>query len=873
MQVCKPMSLGFSSRAIEYRKRYGLCVTHCLYLPFEQGASGRLWGEQSMWNFVGREMALPLLDEGVAKLTPEFLVHGHAWPDPAGSSPDCAVRVRLAGTQKTVLAFGDRWWDGDEPRAAPAAVPGKIDLDWTNAYGGSDFAPNPLGKGRAAGAGVRFLPNLELPGSRVLSPRSEVVPAGYGPLDSTHPQRIAYRGSYDADYLKTHAPGFPPDLDWKHFNMAPKDQWLGEALRGDEPYALDNLHPTQRHIEGRLPGLRVRTFVNYARGASGDHKLREVPMRLTTVWFFPHAERLVLVFHGMAECAEDDGADIVHLLGAVERLGAPKSDAHYIDVLARRSDPKHGGLEALNDTDLLPEGIDTRDPEAEQAEQAFAMEGLQGQAQRQRAEVDIALAREALRAQGKDPDALGMVLPPPEKKRSMAELPAYLKARQQEAEASRWAAIEEMVGQVQRVLDMEEAGQVDMAKLAHRGPPRYNAEAHLAELDAQRAEGLAFDQRVVARQLAQREGAERLGYLQAAHLQPPAYAQQGEVAAGGRSLMQWMLGKGLRSFPGIDLTGADLSALDLRDVDFTDAWLESANLQGSNVSGANFTRAVLAHAGLQGTIAIGATFTHANLGRARLAGAVFDQAQLQGAVLMHCQLAQTSLRRADIAGANLLETTWGPADWSGVEAGNNLFYKLDMRGLQAGEANLAGATLVECDLSETDLRGARLAGASFVTCRLDRTRLAGAQLDGAVFTKDCSLTEADLSRASLRGANLGEVEMRGCTLVRAQLNGANLGATRLAGCDARLAVAEGTLLRKAVLTGARLAGVNFKDAMLQHADLRSADLRNANFFGADISRTKLDGDVRFDGALLERVRTWPRLTPEQQARHAAAHPI
>ena len=869
MQVCKPMSLGFSSRAIEYRKRYGMCVTHYLHVPFVQGSAGRLWGEQSLWNFVAREMALPLLDEGVAKLTPEFLVHGHAYPQPSEAA-GCAVRVRVGHVEKTLLAFGERWWDGDRPRAV-AAAPERIALGWHNAYGGADYALNPLGKGRQAVNGVRMLPNIELPGSRMLSPQSEVVPAGYGPLETLHPQRLAYRGTYDADYLKAHAPGFPPDLDWKHFNMAPSDQWFDAPLRGDEPFALDNLHPVQRRIEGRLPGLRVRTFVNYADGAAT--KLREVPMRLTTAWFFPHAERMVLVFHGMAECAEDDGADILQLLGAVERIGEPKTDAHYVDVLARRADPKHGGLEALNDADLLPEGIDTADPEAAEAEQAFAMEGLQGAAQRRRAEVDIAVAREKMAAEGKDPGALAFTLPPPEPKRSMGELPAYLKAKQEEAQAQQWAAISDMADQLQRVLDLEEAGKIDMAKLVHRGPPDYNAEAHLAELDAQRAAGLVFDRRPVAQKLAQREGAERLGYLQAAHLQPPAYPQQGEVAARGRALMQWMLARGLRNFPGIDLTGADLSTLDLRNVDFTDAWLESANLQGANVSGANFTRAVLAHADLQRMLAVGTDFGYANLGRARLAGAVFDQAQLAGAVLMHCALADTHLRRAVIVNANLLNTSWGHADWTGVEAAGNLFYKLDMQGLQAGEANLAGATLVECNLSGVDLRGARLPGASFVSCRLDGVRLAGAQLDGAVFTKDCSLVGADLSHASLLAANFGEVDLRDASLVKARLAGANFGSARLSGCDARLAGAEGALLRKAVLTRARLAGVNFKDAMLQHADLRGADLRDANLFGADISRARLDADVRFDGALLERVRSWPRLTAEQQARHAAAHPL
>ena len=873
MQIYKPMSLGFSSRAIEYRKRYGLCVTNYLHLPLAQGPTGRLWGEQSLWNFATREMGQPLLDEGVAKLTPEFLVHGHAYPDPAQPA-GCAVRVRLGAIEKTVLAFADRWWDGDRPRAASHVPSERIPLGWDMAYGGPDYPLNPLGKGRAAADGVRALPNLELPHSRVLAPDSQVQPAGFGPLDTVHPQRLAFRGTYDADYLKQHSPGFPPDLDWKHFNMAPSDQWLDAPLRGDEPFVLDNLHPSQRHIEGRLPGFKVRTFVDYAHGASGsDRKLREVPMRLTTVWFFPHAERMVMVFHGMAECNEDDGADIVSLLGAVERLGEPKPDAHYLDVLARRSDPVHGGLEALNDADLLPEGIDSADPEAEQAGEVFAMDGLQGEAQRRRAEMEVTLAREAMLARGQDPGTFGQTLPPPEPQRSMAELPAYLKAKREEAQARQWEAIGEMAAQLQRVLDLEEAGQLDMSKLVHRGPPRYNAEAHLAELDAQRAAGLAFDRRQVAQKLAMREGAERLGYLQAAHLQPPAWPLQGEVAARGRALVQWMLARGLRSFPGIDLTGADLSALDLRQVDFTDAWLESANLQGANASGAKFTRAVLAHAQLQNMLAVGTDFSHANLGRARLAGAVFDRACLDGAVLMHCQFARTRLHQATLTGASLFDTGWGAADWAGVEAPGTLFYKLDMKGLQASEANLAGATLVECDLSGIDLRGARMAGASFVTCQLDGVQLAGAQLDGAVFTRDCSLRAADLSHASLVSANLGEVDMQGCKLVKARLDGANLGLARLGSCDARLASAEGAILRKTVLARAHLAGGNFKGAMLQHADLRSADLRNANLFGADLSRARLDGDVRFDGALLERVRTWPRLTPEQQARHAAANPL
>jgi hypothetical protein len=394
VQITKPQALGLATRPIEYRKRFGLCITASLHVPFAQGDRGVLWGEQSMWNFLTKEMGAPFIDEGVSKLTSEFLVYGHAYP-PADSPIACAVRVQLAGQEKTVLAFGDRYWDGAKA-SAPIAFD-KMPLSWSAAYGGADFESNTLGKGRAEVQGIRLLPNLELPQSRIIRPDQEVQPAGFGLLDVMHPQRVQYRGTYDASYLKEHSPGFAPDMDWRYFNLAPADQWMQQALRGDEPFALDHLHPTQPHIKGRLPGLRTRVFADY-KLSDGGTKQREVPMRLTTVWFFPHAERCILLFHGLAQVDQDDGSDVVGLLGAVERLGEVKSDEHYAKVLEMRADPKMGAVHSLRDSDLLPVGLNTEDPEFEDAKKAFAMDGLQGEAQYRRAEVDVAIAREQVRA-------------------------------------------------------------------------------------------------------------------------------------------------------------------------------------------------------------------------------------------------------------------------------------------------------------------------------------------------------------------------------------------------------------------------------------------------------------------------------------------
>ena len=862
MQVLKPQALGLSTRPIEFRKRFGLSISACLHLPFAQGERGTLWAEQSMWSFLSKEMAQPLIDEGVAKLTPEFLVHGKAFPPP--DRPDgCAVRARFGTKEKTLLVLGDRHWDGARP--SPAQPFAEMPLDWSRAYGGADFPSNTGGRGRQKIDGVAWLPNIELPHDRLLRPDQAIAPAGMGALDLMHPQRVQYRGTYDADYLKQHAPGFAPDTDWRYFNLAPADQWMGGPLAGDEPFSFESMHPEKRLIEGRLPGMRARVFVGY-RMVAGEPKVREVPLRLTTVWFFPHAERCIAIFQGLAEVGTDDGSDVVSLMGAVERAGEVRPDAHYLDAAAKRADPKMGPIYAIVDSDLLPEGVSTLDPDVEAAKAPFGTQGLQGEAQYRRAEMDVAFAREKVIAMGKDPDALGIRMPPREKVPVGDELPPYLEKKMKEAEAQQWAAVEDAVTAIERAMAMSEAHKIDIAKAQYRGPPRYDPDRHMAEMRAQLAVGTRpLDLAPLFPKLCRIEDAHRAGYLQSAHMQPPAFAMPAGEAAKLRDEMARAVAAGIKFFAGIDFTGADFSGLDLREVNFEGAWLESADLRNANLSGANLAGAVLAHANLEGVIAFGARFSKANLGKAVLARGVFDGSDFSDAVLMRCAFAGTQMRHANFAKANLLETTWGDADWTGATLSGQVFYKLDLKGMRWPEADLSVCNFIESDLSGVDMHGAKLENATFATSKLDGARMMAAQCTGAVAVKGSSLAAADMSQANLRNFNFGASDMRGARLVRAVLDGANLCEAGLQGADLRLASAKGALMRKAVCTNALLSGVDFSGAIFQSADLRGADLRRSNLFGADLGRVRLDGSTRFDGALLKRARTWPRLTPEQQA--------
>src|SRR5687767_15679476 len=56
-------------------------------------------------------------------------------------------------------------------------------------------------------------------------------------------------------------------------SVAPADQWLDGFFRGDEEVLLENMHPQRPRIEGRLPGLALRSFVTrkVAGGRSEEH--------------------------------------------------------------------------------------------------------------------------------------------------------------------------------------------------------------------------------------------------------------------------------------------------------------------------------------------------------------------------------------------------------------------------------------------------------------------------------------------------------------------------------------------------------------------------------------------------------------------------
>ena len=868
MKVIKPLRLGVLHRVIEHRRRLTLSVGILAFFGFD--APGSLLTEAALWKLAGAELG-GALDASMPKALRELLVTGKAFTPNRAPAPACRVRVQLGPIDKALDVFGDRHWLVGAP-SDPAPFT-EMPIAYENAFGGAEYALNPLGKGFAPpeerGA-KHFLPNIEDPKQPVRAPRDRRPPAGLGPYDVMWPQRRATAGTYDEKWLAEVYPAYPDDLDLSTFNTAPEDQRTTALLRGDEAIRIENMHPDRPVIETTLPGVLARCFVTQ-KDAVGE-VFREVPMAIETVHLFPHAERGVVLFRGALDVRDEDAADVLHLIAATEHLGRPKPEEHYRTVLAQRLDRSKAHLYALRDRDLMPEA----DPGAPRAATAagdetdemarlLAREGLPEKHARRRAELELTQARERLREQGIDPDPhLPSELPPPEPAPDLDELPEYvertMKLAEQhkaEAEVARKKAEEDArVTCEAHGLDYDALKDEQQKKAG--GPPKFTAAGqmeHLREV-AQMARNAGVEVPHVEAQLldpglrAKLEAVEsklREAYVRFAHEMPPAQAAEEETPARVRREVAAAHAAG-ESFRGRDFTGVTLSGLDLRGADFRDALLEAVDLSGADLRNADFSGAVLARGNLTRANLKGAKLCGTNLGRARLVSARAENADLSRATLYEADLGDADLTGANLAGADLAEALFRSTSFCDVSAPGTNFVGSDL-----SELDFRGADLTKCNFLEVVVTGVSFAGAT-----LTSAVFLGAKGSGAVF-RDADLTNLRVVRdsvfedADFRGAKLGAATLRGTRLAGCDFTGATLDGADLSECDLREAklarvTAKESRFVKADLTGATLSSANLMGALLQRGILRGTDLRGSNLFRADLLRVEVDGDTKTDGA-------------------------
>lgn len=248
----------------------------------------------------------------------EILVEGSAYAPRGTSVPSQSVQLRVfrrgaAVLDKALLITGDRRGPAGAPPPAPRPF-SVMPVTYERALGSMSSRKNPVGVGEApADDGLLTYPNVHYAAAQ---PPAD-LPAGFAPIASVWPARRAFRGDL-AHVDVTHAPwlDLPPNFDERYFQSAPADQRVG-GFHPEDELVIAGMHPDHPLVRARLRPLRGLALAQHDSGHRAVHALR-----LDTVYVFPDALRLELLFRGIVEMPREL-AEATAFGGAVDEPGAP----------------------------------------------------------------------------------------------------------------------------------------------------------------------------------------------------------------------------------------------------------------------------------------------------------------------------------------------------------------------------------------------------------------------------------------------------------------------------------------------------------------------------------------------------------------------
>ncbi len=669
----------------------------------------------------------------------DLLLIGKCHPPDGQPVTACPVTFRVGEHSRSLLVFGDRCWRPGIARS-DIGVPEpftEFELVYENAFGGEGDKRNPVGKGAGPaatpdGKSIHRLPNLEDPNNLIVSPRSRPEPACFGPRGRLWEPRLGLMGTYDAKWETARWPWFPEDFDFAYFNSAPAEMQV-DYLRGDEELYFENLHPRFSRYQSRLPGQRVRCFLN-CQVESGDNRFEELVMNLDTLWVDMEAEQLVLVWRGVAAVQDQDYGEVEHLYIATEPVeAAPLSVQEYQEQFSRRLTE----LEAEWEGEPLPD---------EMAEPApMETDTVEVEATNREFDELLAAQKTALLEQGIDID--NPPPPDPESQKEFARIMGEL-----------GIDFEKQERDAQPVTTPQPPDRSDIEKRHANNAGFAGEDLSNLDLSGLKLDGANFENCVLSGTIFE------------------------SASLAGANLAGAIL-------TGSNLTGANLENASLNGADLTHANLAGANLAHANLTDATFENANLRGASLAGAVATDTGFTGACLDDAKLTNGDFSGADFSDARLDRTSFAASSLREATFDRASGANVVFDKADLSELRASEGCHFSNGSfrevvgaesvwEDAQLNSADFSYSRLDTADFSGASLNGAVFHAASLKTARFDKADLSAAQITQANLFQ-AVLEKANLSGTDLDGSSLYEAEFLDATLHETSTRGANLKMTKL----------------------------------------------------------------------------------------------
>jgi uncharacterized protein YjbI with pentapeptide repeats len=600
----------------------------------------------------------------------DVLVVGHAHTPGGKPLPKVQAGFQVGPLVKTLSILGNRI---EKPGLLSSSITRpesfrKMEISFQNAFGGGDFKKNPLGKGQEKvdlpGIGKIYqMPNIEHSQSTDAKIKKE-YPAGFGPIPMTWPQRMALSGTYGKQWLSERWPHFPKDFDWTYFNSAPPDQRMPSYLKGDETACFTNLHPDHPDYKTKLPGLRVRCFLE--KNIQTAPVFQEVSMNLDTVWVDMDNEKMTLVWRGVAD-VRDEMADEVHrVLLATEPLDGPKaSTEEYRTKLSAELEARR-----VEEIESFEPEVDEKSPEEEphippppapirrgeilsriKRGEGFAGEDLTG--------------ADLYRMNLAGVDFSGAILPRADFSHSDLSGADFSGAN----------------------LGDSLLRGVTARKTNFAGADMNGAELQEADLDGANFTGTDLSYAILKKASLEEIEAKKslwaVANLSEARMKK---ANLEEADLSGAILYQ------------ADLSGANLKLASLKNVRARGIQAQKINLTEADLTGAN-----LAEGNLEEAVGPGSVWEDAKCFRGRFPFANFEKSDFSGAYLEGTDFSCANLRHARMAGAILRG-----ADMTRVNLFLGSLEKADLTGANLREANLYEAEFYEAKTDKTVLDGANV---------------------------------------------------------------------------------------------------------------------------------------------------------------------
>lgn len=819
-------------------------------------------------------------DCGLQKSRGTFAVQGSAYALSSSQKQGMAVRACLGPLNRTLHVFPPRKWRrglsgwGLEQTGLIDHLP----VDWQHAYGAKDYPDNPAGLGYVADPEMAeglALPQIEDPLRPLRAPGEKLTPASLLPLPPQASERMAFLGTCDEQWKKQRAPFLPLDTDSRWFDEVAQDQCTQGYWAGNEAWSVAGMHPQLTEVGGRLPGYRPRLFVQrralaetpaLAKDQPAIEPIEEARLELDTVWLFPDAEHVLLLYRTTLRVNDIDGEDLAALGVGVERASEPgKSVDQWIAALWPQ--PPAAAVEAA--PVALPQPPDAEKMKAEMlAKLQASLDARYASFAEKQAKVFT--QAQQIAAKGGitiDPSLLKPVQAPnlaEVAKNLPAERPAFDPAAHKAALESKLANAKaqamQQFEQAAKKMGMDPQAMLAQAEAHRASVPPVDPVAAVDRLDLPPKEKAELHDRVAAQVAKFNSGMSDLKSKLAAQdkaiaaarpklpdlpTPKPCIVWTRELLEASHKAEEKLEGE---HFIDLDLSGIDLSGAVLQNCTFENCLFKGAKLTGGLFSRGRFSNCDFTQADLQQALLDSSTFkdctsTQAKLGKASLNAVRAEKSPFDGADLTQAQAARAQFVDSSFAGAKLPQSDFSGARWQGC----------DLSGVNLQDANLAKAQFHACQLDNADLSHAALPASSWSQVTGRAVNLSDANLQNWRIDQGCRLPELNLNNANLTRASLQYAGLENATL-----RGTNLSKALFSRCDLSHADGYHANATSADFTGSNLShsswlGANFLEARLRKVSLSNADLRGSNLHGLN-SEGAHGNAVRLDNALMTRCR-------------------